>query len=233
MQTINKTYHIVFESQDFVIVHKYPNVNFHTEENKPGVFESVRINEGFSTLYPVHRLDKITSGLLVMAKTSKANHELCRQFSDHSIEKYYLALSAQKPKKKQGTIKGDMKGARRGSWMLTRTQKKPAITQFFSMAKSSGQRLFIIKPHTGRTHQIRVALKSLGAAIMGDPLYASAEAKSYDRGYLHAYSLGFNLNGKFYRFTEKPNQGREFLAPEFSQALQQYSTPWELSWPKL
>ncbi len=87
-----------------------------------------------------------------------------------------------------------MKKSRRSTWILTNSTISPAITQFFSFSMGQGLRLFIVRPSTGKTHQIRVALKSLGSGIIGDPLYSSTQA---DRGYLHAYSLGFSYQGEY------------------------------------
>ena len=228
------SYELIESNKDFLIIYKKPNTSFHSENNERGLFETVKQSEGLQELYPVHRLDKVTSGILVMAKTAAANQELVKQFKDREVEKYYLAISSKKPKKKQGLIKGDMEAARRGAWKLLPTQVNPAVTQFFSGAISEGKRLFIVKPHSGKTHQIRVALKSIGAPIMGDALYAdSATCVGVDRVYLHAYSLAFTLQGKCYRFTELPREGSAFLSPEFNSAAQTFLTPWELAWPKV
>jgi tRNA pseudouridine32 synthase / 23S rRNA pseudouridine746 synthase len=182
----------------------------------------------------VHRLDKVTSGLLVMAKNAAANEVLSEQFRDRLVEKFYLAISAKKPKKKQGLIRGDMAPARRGAWKLLASTENPAITQFMSLSLSPGKRLFIVKPHTGKTHQIRVALKSIGAPILGDQLYAdSASCEGIDRVYLHAYSLGFHFHGEYFRFVEKPREGNVFLSDECRIALSDIEPVWNLSWPSL
>ena len=192
----------------------YPGSDIYGGE--AGLFERVKQGQGLQELYPVHRLDKVTSGLLVMAKTALVNQELVDQFKNREAEKYYLAISNKKPKKKQGLIKGDMESARRGAWKLLATQINPAVTQFFSVSLGEGKRLFIIKPHTGKTHQIRVALKSLGSPIMGDALYADTlSCVGIDRVYLHAFSLGFSVKGKAYRFTEMPREGEDFLNAQF------------------
>lgn len=233
-EDFSNMYELIESNKDFLIIYKKPNASFHSENNECGLFETVKQCEGLQELYPVHRLDKVTSGILVMAKTAAANQELVKQFKDRDIEKYYLAISAKKPKKKQGLIKGDMEAARRGAWKLLPTQLNPAITQIFSSALGEGRRLFIVKPHSGKTHQIRVALKSIGAPIMGDILYAdAASCVDVDRVYLHAYSLAFTLVGKNYRFTELPREGSAFLNGEFTSAIQEFLNPWELSWPKL
>ncbi len=231
---MNDVYELIESNEHFLIIYKKPNTSFHSDDGGQGLFETVKQTERLSELYPVHRLDKVTSGLLVMAKTAAANQELVDQFKNRQIEKYYLALSAKKPKKKQGLIKGDMASARRGAWKLLPSFDNPAITQFFSASAGEGVRLFIVKPHTGKTHQIRVALKSIGAPILGDALYADASAcETIDRVYLHAYSIGFSLLGQDYRFTEMPREGEYFKSPEFQLALQAFLSPWSLTWPRI
>ncbi len=227
-------YELVENNPEFVVVYKKPGASFHSESGEPGLFETVKQNENFSELFPVHRLDKVTSGLLVMAKTPDINRQLTEAFSQRLVQKYYLAISPKKPNKKQGVIKGDMAPSRRGSWKLLATQDNPAITQMFSKSICTGRRLFIVKPHTGKTHQIRVALKSIGAPILGDALYGDAlQSEACDRCYLHAYSLAFSLSGKQYRFTELPREGEFFRDDFFSSAVQEWSEPWLLPWPKL
>lgn len=226
-------YELIEENEHFLVIYKKPDTNFHTENGVLGLFETVKQTQGLNELYPVHRLDKVTSGLLVMAKTAETNLALVQQFKSREIQKYYLAVSAKKPKKKQGLIKGDMESARRGAWKLLASQLNPAITQFFSTSLGEGKRLFIVKPHTGKTHQIRVALKSLGAPIIGDALYAdTASCLDSDRVYLHAFSLAFTLNGRDYRFTELPREGDLFVSAEFNTAIRAFLTPWQLVWPK-
>lgn len=231
---MNNVYEVIEENEKFLVVYKKPNTSFHSEDGQAGLFEQVKQGQGLQELYPVHRLDKVTSGILVMAKTAAVNQALVEQFKNREVQKYYLAISAKKPKKKQGLIKGDMESARRGAWKLLATHKNPAITQFFSTSLGDGKRLFIIKPHTGKTHQIRVALKSLGSPIMGDSLYGDALVNAnMDRVYLHAFSLSFCLQGESYRFTEMPKEGEEFLSSGFHEAMGDFCSPWNLEWPKI
>lgn len=223
---------VIAETSSFLVIYKKPNTSFHSDDGGAGLFETVKQALHLETLYPVHRLDKVTSGVLVMAKTLSANQELIAQFTERTIDKYYLAISAKKPKKKQGLIKGDMEAARRGAWKLLNSQKNPAITQFFSCAMGDGMRLFIIKPRTGKTHQIRVALKSIGSPILGDSLYANTDScEGIDRVYLHAFSLAFRLEGSSYRFTELPREGRNFFTDGYKVAATQFLAPWQLPWP--
>jgi tRNA pseudouridine32 synthase/23S rRNA pseudouridine746 synthase len=225
-------YSVIDETASFIVIYKKPGVNFHCEDGAQGLFETVKVTEGFTELYPVHRLDKITSGLLVMAKTATANKALNAEFAARHVHKLYLAISAKKPRKKQGLVKGDMEKARRGAWKLTSAKTNPAITQFRSVGLGEGRRLFLVKPHTGKTHQIRVALKSVGAPILGDELYGDSEKnRDADRAYLHAYALAFELNNKQYVFKAMPQEGRLFTDAQLLTAMAEFHDPLALSWP--
>jgi tRNA pseudouridine32 synthase/23S rRNA pseudouridine746 synthase len=91
--------------------------------------------------------------------------------------------------------------------------------------------LFIIKPITGKTHQIRVVLKSLGSSIAGDPLYNKKD-KDSDRGYLHSYCLIFTLFHKEYKYLALPENGHFFKFDKFLDVFKKYEKPYELVWPK-
>lgn len=233
--------HLVFEHTDFLLFAKPEGVGFHTEDDQQGFFDCLR--QAYHTcygeieLFPVHRLDKMTSGLILVAKSKAAAAQFGSLFENHAIEKYYVALAMGKPKKKQGTIKGDMQRGRRSSWMLTATQNNPAVTCFKSFALPSvvnGLRLYLLQPRTGKTHQIRVMMKSIGTAILGDPTYAEQSSIDLrDRGYLHAFALRFLWQGDELTFVLPPTSGKLFSAPDCQSTLQSLAKPWELTWPKL
>ncbi|WP_428737136.1 TIGR01621 family pseudouridine synthase [Sulfurimonas sp.] len=211
---------LIFENNDFAIVTKPAGMNFHSEDEAGFVVLASDMLK--CKLYPVHRLDKMTSGLVILAKSSKVANDFLELFESRKIEKHYLALSLRKPKKKMGKIVGDMAKSRRGSWKLLRTKQNPAITRFISKPLSSGAILFLVKPYTGKTHQIRVALKSVGSPIAGDMRYAAVEdAKELDRGYLHAYILKFDLNGESYSFKSLPDEGELFLTQECQEKIKE------------
>lgn len=219
---------IIFENSDFVIFNKPEGLNFHSEDNEAGFVVLASKQLGLPQLFGVHRLDKMTSGLIILAKSSEMANEFTQLFQNKKIQKFYLALSLRKPKKKQGWVKADMASSRRGSYMLTKTNENPAITQFISSSLRVGERFFLVKPHTGKTHQIRVALKSIGAPIAGDIRYANAdEAKKEERGYLHAYALMFTLKNENFSFVCPPLEGKRFLSQEVKAQLQSWSKPWE------
>lgn len=218
---------LIFENDTFIIAIKPAGANFHSEEEAGFV---VQVSEQLGLpLFPVHRLDKMTSGLMILAKNSETAAQFGKMFENREVEKYYLAISMRKPKKKMGWIKGDMDKARRGDYKLLVTMNNPAITQFVSCALRTHERFFLIKPHTGKTHQIRVALKSLGSPIAGDERYAQAdEARKEDRGYLHAYALRFRLDEEEFCFVIPPDEGERFMSGECKSQLEIWNQPWEL-----
>ena len=226
----------ITEHHDFIVVDKEPGVNFH-DEGKIGsglfslVKQQIQSHNKNAELYPVHRLDKMTSGLVIFAKNLTCAQTFGQLFNDHDIEKYYLAIADKKPSKKQGLIKGDMAKSRRGMFKLLRTMENPAITQFFSYSIANKQRLYLLKPHSGKTHQLRVALASIGAPFVGDPLYYSTSKA--DRGYLHAYALKFTYLGEEFEFTSLPSNGDYYLNTEVNELLTAIKKPWQLNWPRL
>lgn len=226
----------ITEHPDFIIVDKASGINFHDEGDiGSGLFSlvksQVKCQEKNINLYPVHRLDKMTSGLVVFAKTLTCAQIFGQLFEAHDIEKYYLAIADKKPSKKQGLIKGDMAKSRRGMFKLTRTMDNPAITQFISNSIGNKQRLYLLKPHSGKTHQLRVALSSIGSPIVGDPLYYSQSEA--DRGYLHAYALRFNYLGEQFEFISAPCSGELFITEQVNKHLTAQKKPWLLNWPRL
>ncbi len=239
-------YDIVFEHDDFLVVCKHQGVCVHTEDDKIGLIVQIRQDLNNDALYPVHRLDKVTSGLMLCAKTQAAASELSQLFQHRLIEKYYLAMSDKKPKKKQGLITGDMERGRRGSWKLCHTKVNPAVTQFFSYSLGKGKRLFILKPKTGKTHQLRVALKSIGSPIIGDRLYGHSDSYSDSHStetcnesllgiLLHASVLSFSYQGEAYRYVNLPEHWQLSEAVENDDSAEciraALSQPWGLPWP--
>jgi len=204
-------------------------MSFHAESQEIGFMQWMHESYPDQLFYPVHRLDRITSGLIILAKHKKAAQAFGQMFEQHLITKYYLALSAKKPKKKQGTIKGGMQQGRRGSWMLNQSNTNLAHTQFFSCLLKPGIRLFVLKPKTGKTHQLRVALKSVAAPILGDERYGGEVS---DRGYLHAYSLSFEWQGQIKEFEYMPETGVEFEGLKLSLIAHNLYPFNDLSWPK-
>ena len=143
----------------------------------------------------VHRLDRDTSGIIVLAKTQEAFTYLKSLFQERTIRKTYLALVHGSPKEPSGTI--DLPVARIGAKTTTRTKgtrelvERSAVTEYRTQKRYDGYALLECMPRTGRTHQIRAHLKAINCPIAGDPLYASGKASpaGLDRPFLHAWKL--------------------------------------------
>jgi tRNA pseudouridine32 synthase/23S rRNA pseudouridine746 synthase len=228
---------LVLDNPDFMVLNKPSGMPMHDDEK--AIIRTAETLFNYQKLWLIHRLDTDTSGCILLAKTKQAASELSKQFAEKAIQKYYIAVIDSKPKKKQGTIKGDMKKARNGDWKLSTSQDNPAITQFFSFAlhsplgltinnkQSPAIRICVIKPISGKTHQIRVALKSLGSPIIGDKRY---KGSSSDRLYLHSYVLQFTYKNELFNATCLPESGALFTR-NLNLFLSQNSDPWAMQWP--
>ncbi|MGF7452291.1 TIGR01621 family pseudouridine synthase [Pasteurella bettyae] len=215
---------IIHKHPDFIIIDKPNEVSVHKDNEEVGLVQKLAKQLNVPKLWLVHRLDKVTSGLLILALNEYAASELSQLFAKHQIRKTYLALSTQKPKKKQGLIIGDLEKARRGAWKLCQSKNNPAITRFESVSCEANLRLFILKPQTGKTHQLRVAMKSLGSPILGDELYGGNLLKA-DRTYLHAFQLEFTYHGELFEIESFPNTGVYFLKESVIEKIESLKFP--------
>ena len=236
LRSLHSLINIKFQNTDFLIAVKPADMNFHSENGEAGfmaqlkqhILDQFQDKEIETLLYPVHRLDKMTSGLIIVALSLEAAQAFQVMFSERQVNKFYLAVSEHKPKKKQGWVKGDMAPARNGNWKLCKTQNNPAITQFISASLQPKERLYLLKPLSGKTHQLRVMMKSIGASICGDRRYAPKTlTKQEERGYLHAFALQFTWKGEIFQFTQAPDSGSRFLSLSCQDQLVNWSCPWQ------
>lgn len=159
----------------------------------------------------VHRLDRDTSGLLVVAKSEQAHRGLVDQFRDHSIRKEYLAIVFGRPEPEKGTIQTLIgRSEKNRQKMSTQAEHgRMAITHYEVIAHRDGISLLRVRIETGRTHQIRVHLTHIGCPIVGDSIYGSRKQESralgVTRQMLHAERISF----------QHPTTGQdlEFSAP--------------------
>lgn len=164
------------------------------------------LEEGYGRIFIVHRLDKVTSGVMVFARDAETHRALNIQFENHQAEKVYHAIV-------QGNLKWDEKTARhplranvghKHRSMVDDRNGKPSETRFkvlkrFQARPEQGRGdsvLIEAKPMTGRTHQIRVHAYALGHPLLGDTLYGAEETDVIARPALHAYSLTIVMNGE-------------------------------------
>lgn len=214
---------IVYQTDDFIIIYKPCGLSVHKDQSEIGLTTLLAEQLGIPQVWLVHRLDKVTSGLLILALNAESTAEFFRLFSEHHIQKTYLALSNQKPKKKQGLIVGDMQKSRNGAWKLCQSKENPAITRFESVSCEPNLRLFILKPQTGKTHQLRVAMKSLGSPILGDSLYGK-NTENIDRTYLHAARLQFEFKGQSFDVFSPPKEGEWWHRQGVMSQIQKFSS---------
>src|SRR5437764_10300021 len=141
----------------------------------------------------VHRLDKETSGCLVVAKNDLAHIDIAQQFASRTVDKIYLALVAAKLRRDAGSIVAPIARHRvhRKKMAIAREGGREARTDFKVVRSGGGASLLECRLHSGRTHQIRVHLQYLGHPILGDAVYGGRHARQVSRQMLHAWKLGF------------------------------------------
>ncbi len=142
----------------------------------------------------VHRLDKGTSGVLLVARKHEARRNLQRQFDKGEIEKSYLALVDGAPPEKRGIIDLPLEKARKGKFRIAQTgEGLPSQTDYEVLEQRGDQTLLLCRPKTGRTHQIRVHLQALGCPLARDPLYGLKRGKPSKEPHLtlHAWKIRF------------------------------------------
>ena len=193
---------VLFEDEDLIIINKpagltvHPGAGQHEHTLVNALLSHCRTLSGIGGKERpgiVHRLDKETSGCLVVAKNDIAHRALSKQFAARTVEKIYLALVAGKLRKAAGII--DEKIARhpvhRQRMQVTSLRGRTATTEYRAIRASDQATLVECRLHSGRTHQIRVHLHHLGHPVLGDKIYAPRFAKNFPRQMLHAWRLGF------------------------------------------
>jgi len=218
---------IVYEDSDIIIINKPAGLVTHPAA---GNWSGTLLN-GLLHYYPpiatvpragiVHRLDKDTSGLMVVAKTLQAQTHLIRQLQERSVYRQYLALVWGIPSSK-GVINipiGRHPRDRIKMSVIKSGPAKPAITHYEKIATGKldkiDVRLLICQLETGRTHQIRVHLQSLGFPLVGDPLYGKSHLSHiFNRQALHAKKLGL-----MHPTTEKSCEWQANIPDDFSALL--------------
>ena len=164
----------------------------------------------------VHRLDKETSGCLVVAKNDATHQDLSKQFAARTVEKIYLALVAGKLRKPAGVIEERIgrHPIHRRRMSATTLRGRAAKTEYRAVRSSDRATLIECRLHSGRTHQIRVHLHHLGHPVLGDKVYAPRLAKDFPRQMLHAWKLGFR-----HPRTEEWKNFEAPLPPDFATAI--------------
>ena len=218
---------IVYEDKHLLVVNKPRGMVVHPA---PGNYSGTLVNallyhckdslsgiNGILRPGIVHRIDKDTSGLLIVAKTDKAHIGLAEQIKEHSFTREYNAVIVGHLKDRQGTINAPIgrNPKDRKKMCVTTTNSKNAVTHYNTIEDYEGYSHISLKLETGRTHQIRVHMAHLGHAVAGDYVYGNDKKSAYLNGQcLHAIKIGFvhPITQEYLEFTsDLPDYFTEFL----------------------
>lgn len=194
---------IIYEDKDIIVLNKPQGVVVHPA---PGNYSGTLVNgllyhcndlsgiNGVIRPGIVHRIDKDTSGILVIAKNDEAHNVLAEQFKEHSIKREYYALVEGKFNKLEGTIDKPLGRNKKDRLKMAIVEDGKRAVTHYKVLEQYNNNTSLIKCilETGRTHQIRVHMASIGHPLVGDPLYGSKKQKFKLNGQvLHAKTLGF------------------------------------------
>jgi 23S rRNA pseudouridine1911/1915/1917 synthase len=191
---------VVYEDEHLLVVDKPAGISVHPGAGQSsGTLANALLAYGASGGEAperpgiVHRLDRDTSGLLVVARSEAAFLSLRRLVRRHEIEREYLALVHGRPRSRAGTIEAPLGRDRRQPTKrsLDSDRLRPAVTHFELRELMSRHALLSVRLETGRTHQIRVHLAAINLPIAGDPVYGVARDLGLERQFLHASRLAF------------------------------------------
>ena len=201
LQSFNKA--IIFENEDFIILNKWSSI-----ATQGGSKINISIDDIISKISVnyrlVHRLDKDTSGLLIVAKNVSAAKKISYLFKSMLVKKTYIAVCEGVPRLKESIVNLDIKSK---SEKIEKTQ-----TYFKLLYNNKNLSLILFKPQTGKTHQLRIVSKNLGCPIVGDSKYNIKSKYKKENLKLNAHALNFKLNNKDYEFISKlPIDFKNFL----------------------
>ncbi|NJC96891.1 MAG: RluA family pseudouridine synthase [Anaerolineales bacterium] len=172
------------------------------------------LEEGFGKTWIVHRLDKITSGVMVFARTAESHRALNMQFENREAEKIYHTILEGNPKWEEKVTKFPLRAnvGHRHRTVVDNKNGKPSETRFKVIKRYQAAALVEAQPMTGRTHQIRVHAYALGHPLLGDPLYGASTTDLIARPALHACSLTFSHPETHERLTFKAEYPEDFVS---------------------
>jgi 23S rRNA pseudouridine1911/1915/1917 synthase len=215
---------VIYEDEDIMVIDKPAGLTVHPAPGHPSHTlvnavlarcPGLAISNELTRPGIVHRLDKDTSGLIVIAKNDFAREYLAAQFKSRTVTKGYIVLVRGRLSPEQGIIEAPIgRDPHRKKRMAIVEAGKQAITQYHVQKYLDNYTLVEVSPLTGRTHQIRVHMSAIGCPVTGDPIYGSRSAH-LDRQFVHAYRLGFRLPS-----TKRYREFTSLLPADLEEALE-------------
>ena len=215
---------VVFENENILIINKPPGLTVHPSPNNTTTTLANAIVANYPEIkFPgsmfrpgiVHRLDKNTSGILIISKNEESHIQISNQFKTKEIKKSYIGLVEGHIRPKEAIIEGNIgRHPTDRKKMCVITDGKHSVTKYREITKYTNNSLLEISPLTGRTHQIRVHLNSIGYSVVGDELYGKPN-EYLERQFLHAKRIGFIMP-----FTKKYVEFECPLAPDLEKFLE-------------
>jgi len=174
---------IIYEDNNILVIDKPAGLLVHPVKDEKNTLIDI-LKQKYPNAQLVHRLDRDTSGLMVIAKNEKISEWLKEQFEKRTIKKKYLALVVGKMKDTKGIITKTISKSRKRGGSQTTTpirKRREAITRYEALKEFENYTLLEVSPETGRTHQIRIHLASIGHPIAGDEKYKFKRQKKIER----------------------------------------------------
>jgi len=187
-------FQVIHQDEEVLVINKPAGLSVLPEGWDPDAPYLVRmLEEQYGRIWVVHRIDKITSGVIVFALTAEAHRHLNIQFEKHQVEKTYHAIVNGLPAWDEKTTKFPLRVnvGHKHRTMVDNKNGMRSETRLKVLKRYQAQTQVEARPLTGRTHQIRVHAYALGHPLLGDVLYSAPETKLISRPALHAYSLAF------------------------------------------
>ncbi|GAA1255896.1 hypothetical protein GCM10009609_18860 [Pseudonocardia aurantiaca] len=230
---------VLFENADAIVLDKPPGLSVTGERHDTDVVELAR--EAGERLMPVHRIDKVTSGVVLLARNTAAHGPLTRQFAARTVSKAYIAVVRATGLPERFTVDLPLTVGRKNTvriagprdritfddasatWRLPDadvTSGKsvyPSVTHLHRLDESDETTVLLANPVTGRRHQIRVHLAWTGSPILGDPLFAATSGHAdAERTYLHSWRLGLDVPWTDGQAEYTADPGPEFAGADVS-----------------
>ena len=196
---------IIFENEDFIVINKWSDIS-----TQGGSEKNISIDDIIKTISRsynlVHRLDKETSGLLLIAKNLKITKIFGKLFKEQKIKKIYVAICQGIPKNLNSVVKLRIIDKRNSS------NTSQSVTKYKVLKNKKKLSVILFRPLTGKTHQLRIVSKYLNCPIIGDKKYNKQRKYNLEKLKLNAFFLQFVINNKEYEFKSKlPNHFDAFL----------------------